>query len=345
MSETSRAAFLLGPQRLDVRSTPIPKPGPGELLVRIEAATTCGTDLKVYRRGGHPRMLQPPCRFGHELAGTVLERGSAVVGWPIGERVVVINSSACGVCPACRSERENLCADLRYLNGAFAQTILIPERFVRTSTYRCPQSVPYELAALTEPVACVLHGIDRFPDEPIETVAVFGAGPIGLMFTAVLASRGHRVTLIDRVRSRLHIGLIMGAASTVQVTDGGELAKAHQIAERIGPVDLVVEATGYPEVWTEAFACVRPGGSMLLYGGYPPQTHVSLDAHALHYTELTVRGAYHHRPATVRHALDLIASGSVDLTPLLSAERPLDEIEAALHAMELRQALKVVIRP
>jgi L-iditol 2-dehydrogenase len=223
--------------------------------------------------------------------------------------------------------------------------LLIPARFVRSSTYRCPPSLSYELAALTEPLACVLHGIDQCPRADNEAIAVFGAGPIGLMFTAVLASRGHTVTLVDRIQARLEVGLAMGAAATVQAVDGDAHIASQQVPHQVGQVDVVIEATGHPEAWTDAFGCVRPGGTIVLYGGYPPEAHVSLDAHTLHYAELTIRGAYHHRPSTVHRAIDLLASGSVDLTPLLSEERPLDAIEDALQAMALRQALKVVIRP
>ena len=347
MRGTSKAAFLLGPQRIAVRSFQTPEPGPGELLVQVGAATTCGTDLKVYRRGGHPRMLTPPCPFGHELAGTVLAHGSSVNGWRSGERVVILNSSACGRCAACEAGRENLCEDLHYVNGAFSDTLLVPARFVRTSTYRCPDSVPFELAALTEPLACVVHGVERCELSGDESVAVFGAGPIGLMFTAVLSYRGHHVTLVDRIAHRLRVGQLMGAARIVDLAQDAieELHSAPEAVRRIGQADVIVEATGQPEAWSDAFACVRPGGTIVLYGGYPPEARVTLDTHALHYSELTIRGAYHHRPATVRQALELLESGEVDLTPLLSGQRPLEHVEDALQAMARHEALKVVIRP
>ncbi|MFL6291384.1 MAG: zinc-binding dehydrogenase, partial [Thermoanaerobaculia bacterium] len=155
-----RTVFLLGPERVELRSVPVPDPGPGELLVRIEAATTCGTDVKVLRRGGHPRMLHVPTPFGHEMAGTVAAAGTGQNRWKIGERVVVANSAPCGACEWCLRDRENLCAHLQYLNGAFAEYLLVPRRFAEVSTYALPAGLPAEVGALAEPLACVLHGLE-----------------------------------------------------------------------------------------------------------------------------------------------------------------------------------------
>ena len=328
---------------------PVPQPGPGELLLKIEAATTCGTDVKVLRRGGHPRMLQVPTPFGHEMAGTIAAVGPDQDRWGLGERVVVANSAPCGVCEPCRRDWENLCEDLQYLNGAFAEYLLVPRRFAEVSTYRIPEELPFEVAALAEPLACVLHGLELceawHQDRPSDTV-VYGGGPIGLLFANLLAGRGHHVVVADPNPPRLDAARRMGAHEAVQVSrDGGEAARLRRLAGQGDGFDLAVEATGSPVAWEDALASARPGGTVLLFGGCRPGTFIPLDTHRLHYCELTVRGAYHHRPATFERALDLLARGEVNAGELLSAERPLDELEDALRSMMRKEALKVVIRP
>jgi L-iditol 2-dehydrogenase len=341
-----RTVFLLGPERVELRRVPVPAPGPGEILVRIGAATTCGTDVKVLRRGGHPRMLHAPTPFGHEMAGTVVSIGPDQERWTVGDRVVVANSAPCGECEWCRRGRENLCANLRYLNGAFAEYILVPRRFAEVSTYALPGALPFEVAALAEPLACVLHGIELCPLERPSDTVVYGGGPIGLLFVNLLAGRGHHVVLADPNPQRLESARRMGAAEAVLVgRDGGEAPRLCQHARQGGGFDLAIEATGSPVAWEDALASVRPGGTVLLFGGCRPGTVIPLDTHRLHYSELTVKGAYHHRPATFQRALDLLASGAVQTSELLSAERPLEELEDALRSMMRKEALKVVIRP
>ena len=349
---TQRSAFLLGPERLEVREVPVPRPGPGEILVAIGAATTCGTDVKVFRRGGHPRMLRVPSPFGHEMAGTVAAAGPGVP-FREGERVAIANSAPCGRCRACRRGHENLCSDLLYLNGAFAEYLSVPARFVERSVYRCPAGLPFELAALAEPLACVLHGVETMEGSGLaegpSEIALFGSGPIGLLFVDLLTHRGHRVVAVDPNPQRLAAARALGAAATVEVNrDGGEAGRvraASSIGETIG-FDVVIEASGSPTAWEGAVESVAPGGLVLLFGGYPPATAVPLNAHRLHYGELTVKGAYHHRPATFARALELLATGALAAPrALLSAELPLDRLEEALRTMMRREALKVVIRP
>jgi len=344
----------MGPERLELREVPVSAPGEGELLLRIGAATTCGTDLKVFQRGGHPRMLRAPTPFGHEMAGTIAAVGPDVERWRVGDRVVVANSAPCGVCEWCVRERENLCRDLRYLNGAFSEYLLVPRRFVEVGVYRLPDDLPFEIAALAEPLACVLHGLETSALERASEIVVYGGGPIGLLFVDVLANSPadfpaggeHHIVLADPNPSRLEAGKRIGADTTVQVDrDGGEAARLSKLSRTGDGFDVAIEATGSPAAWQDALASVRPGGLVQLFGGCPPGTTVPLDTHRLHYSEITVKSAYHHRPATFQRALDLLAGGSLHPRILLSAERPLAELEDALRAMRRREALKVVIRP
>jgi L-iditol 2-dehydrogenase len=349
LPDTMRGAMLLGPERIEVRDLPVPRPGPGEILLRIEAATTCGTDVKVYRRGGHPRMLKTPTLFGHEMAGRVAAMGQGVEGFSEGDGVVVANSAPCGDCDPCRMGRENLCLDLRYINGAFAEFILVPERFVQRNTHHIPAGLSFAKAAMTEPLACVLHGLDaceldRYGQRGPVDVLVFGAGPIGLLFVAALARGGHRVMLADPNAKRLAVGVELGAAQTFEIERGGGQSEKIRAATPDGTgVTVAIDSSGVPEAWSDAIESVRPGGLVNLFGGCAPGTTIPLDTHLVHYSELTIKGVYHHRPDTIRRALAMLADADFRADRLLSAERPIDQVEDALKSMIAKDALKVVI--
>jgi L-iditol 2-dehydrogenase len=153
------AAVLYGRESLRVEPVAVPPIGPGDLLVRVRVALTCGTDVKVFRRGYHARMIVPPAVFGHELAGDVVGVGSDVHGFSAGQRVMAANSAPCGRCNYCLRNRPNLCDDLLFNNGAYAEFIRIPSRIVEKNTYEIPAHVSYRDAALAEPLACVLKGL------------------------------------------------------------------------------------------------------------------------------------------------------------------------------------------
>jgi len=343
-------AFLTGPEEIETREIPVPRPGPGEILLKVEAATTCGTDVKVFRRGGHPRMLKTPTLFGHEMAGRVAALGDGVTTISEGDAVVVANSAPCMECDPCARGRENLCEDLHYLNGAFAEYILVPKRFVELNIHSIPAGLPFAKAALTEPLGCVLHGMDACDLErygangPVEVI-VFGGGPIGLLFVAALAREGHHVILADPNPERLQVGKELGAAKTIEIARGGGQADSVRAQTEGGNGAWVaVDASGVPEVWLDAIGSVRPGGLVNLFGGCAPGTSIPLDTHLVHYSELTVKGVYHHRPDTIRRALALLAEPDFKAELLLSAERAIDQVEDALRSMMRKEALKVVIR-
>ena len=347
---TMLGAVLLGPEQIEIREVPVPRPGTGELLLSVEAATTCGTDVKVFRRGGHPRMLKVPTLFGHEMAGRVAAVGPGVTSHSVGEAIVVANSAPCLVCEPCRMDRENLCQDLQYLNGAFAEFLLVPGRFVERKTHPIPQHLSFEKAAMTEPLGCVLHGIDacdlpRYGQSGAVEAVVFGAGPIGLLFVAALATAGHRVILADPNPGRLEMGERLGAAETIRIARGGGQADVVRAMTKGGDgAWIAIDATGVPEVWADAIASVRPGGLVNLFGGCVPGSAVSLDSHLVHYSELTIKGVYHHRPATIRRALELLADPGFKADLLLTGEQPIEGVEDALRSMMRKEALKVVIR-
>ena len=350
VQETMLGAVLLGPERIEIQKVPVPQPGSGEVLLSVEAATTCGTDVKVFRRGGHPRMLQVPTLFGHEMAGRIAAVGPGVTTFSVGDAVVVANSAPCLTCDACQMGHENLCEDLHYLNGAFAEFLLVPKRFVQRNTHLIPKNLSFEKAALTEPFGCVLHGIDachlpRYGQRGPVEILVFGAGPIGLLFVAALAMEGHRVILADPNPGRLKIGKKLGAAETIEIARGGGQADVTLAKTQDGRgAWIAIDATGVPEVWSDAIASVRPGGLVNLFGGCAPGTTFSLDTHSVHYNELTIKGVYHHRPETIRKALKLLANSKFKADLLLTAERPIEDVEDALRSMMRKESLKVVIK-
>jgi len=350
LPEFMRGAVLLGPRSIAIRDVPTPRPAAGELLMKVEAATTCGTDVKVYKRGGHPRMLQVPTLFGHEMAGTIAATGAGMTDFKEGDRIVVANSAPCGQCDPCARGRENLCEDLHYLNGAFAEYLLVPERFAARNTYRIPDTMAFAKAALTEPLACVLHGMDACELDlygargPVEIV-VFGGGPIGLLFVAALAGAGHQVILADPNASRLAAGRALGAARTVEIERGGKQAERMRAATEDGKgAWIAIDATGVPGVWLDAIDTVRPGGLVNLFGGCAPGTSIELDTHRVHYSELTIKGVYHHRPDTIQRALRLLADEDFQAERLITGEQTIDGVEDALRAMIDKDALKVLIR-
>ncbi len=342
----ARVAYLLGPGRLEWREVEVPVAGSGEVLLRVGAAVTCGTDLKVYRQGGHARMLRPPSPFGHEVAGTIAALGADVAGWAIGDRVAVANSAPCGSCAPCSAGRENLCRDLRYLNGAFADWLLVPARFVARSLHRLPDSLPFAVAALAEPLACVLHGSDSWTLPAGATVLVLGAGPIGLLWTGVLAHRRHPVVLADPNPSRLGVGEQLGATRVLTVERGSAVETLLAAApDGAAGFAAAIDCTASPEGFAACIATLAPGGAICAFAGPPAGSTHGLDLHRLHYSELEVRGAYHYRPRDYAAALEQLASGRLRAELLLSATLPLDRLEHALELMGSRQALKVALVP
>ena len=341
-----RVLFLTGPEQVELRDLPVPAPGPREVLLRIDGATTCGTDLKVWRRGGHPRMLRVPCPFGHEMAGTVAAAGAQVNAWREGDAAVLANSASCGGCPPCRAGRENLCEDLRYVNGAFAEYVLVPERFVLRSLHQRPAGLAAAAAAVAEPLACVLHGLEDMRPDPGREVAVLGAGPIGLLFVAELTRRGHPVTVSDAEVARLRVAARMGATAVIRAQgDGEDGEQLREAASGGSGFALVIEATGSPAAWSDALAAVAVGGTVVLFGGCAPGTSVPLDTHRLHYSEITVRGVYHHRPATFAAAVERLADGVLDVSALLQAQVTLEGVDDALRRMGRREILKAAVLP
>lgn len=337
------AALLYGKEDLRLEQVAEPTPATGEVVVQVTAATTCGTDLKVWRRGGHAKMLQLPTRFGHEVAGRIVAVGEGA-NWQVGDRIVANNSAPCMKCFFCQREEYSLCPNLTWNNGTFAEYLKIPAAIVQHNMLPIPEELPDELAAMTEPLACVLHGIARSNVRQGDTVVILGDGAIGLMFVAVLAQQGN-VVLFGGNASRLQIGKQLGAAKTFnyhEIDSISAVVKAHTVG--LG-ADVVIEATGVPAVWEEALMCARPGATVNLFGGCPRDTTITVNTEQLHYSELTIKGVFHNTPKYVRAALELLASRTIAFELLISERRPLQDLAAVFEDMQQRKVIKVAITP
>jgi L-iditol 2-dehydrogenase len=313
------AARFWAPRDVRVEHVPEPEPRAGEVVLRVEAALTCGTDAKCYRRG-HPVLLGPaPAPFGHEYSGVVVACGE---GAPFSEGDVVCgaNSSPCGVCQACSAGREELCSDLYpLLNGAYAELLCVPERIARVNLHRVPDGVPHEIAAAIEPLACAVHGADDADVRPGQHVAILGRGPLGRLLAFACEARGASAELLGRGE---------GAARSYET---------------------VIEAAGTPEAWEQAIGLAAPGGTIVLFGGLPRETVVPVDSYRLHYEALTLRGSFHHRPRDVRAALGLLERAASTIGRLLTHEFALADVVEPLRrgaGLAPRDGLlKAVIRP
>jgi L-iditol 2-dehydrogenase len=346
MSATMRAAILHGQRDVRVESVPIPRPGPGEVLIRVKAALTCGTDAKVFRRGYHARMIVPPAAFGHEVAGVIEELGPGVAGWDVGTDVVAANSAPCGACRPCHRGRASLCDDLLFWNGAYAELSVIPARIVAKNLLGLPAGLPHHKAAMTEPLACVVRGVEAANIRPGDAVAVIGTGPIGLMFVDLAHQRGARVIAAGRRLDRLETARRLGADTLVTAGTGGDLAEAiRAVTDGAVGADLVVDAGGQPETAQAAVRAARKGGVVNLFAGCVAGTTVTIDAPKLHYEEITVTSTFHHTPESIRAALDLIGRGAVDPDRYIDGEAPLSKVAELLDQMGAGRQLKTVIRP
>ncbi len=347
LSQHMTAAVLYGKEHLQIETVDVPKIGRGDVLVRVRAALTCGTDVKVFRRGYHARMIVPPALFGHELAGDIVKMGDDVRDFKVGQRVVAANSAPCGQCFFCRREQENLCEDLLFNNGAYAEYIRIPERIVRKNMYEVAEHVTYQDAALVEPLACVLRGLEETGLRAGDTIAIIGLGPIGMMFVRMAkAVYNARVIAIGRRQPQLDRAKRMGADEVVINSDGADvLGPVREMTNGHG-ADVVIEAVGLPEVWQLAIRLLRRGGVVNFFGGCPSGTEIKLDTDLLHYSELTCKASFHHTPALIRKALEIVERGYVSAKDLVNRVEPLANlIEVMQHLMSHNGHLKTAIIP
>lgn len=339
MPEQMLAAVLRGKEDLRVERVAVPEAGPGELVLRVGAALTCGTDLKVYRRGYHAKMLTVDRLFGHELAGVVAQVGEGVTEFAVGERVVPLNSAPCDVCFFCTHGQPNLCDDLLFNNGAYAEYIRVPARIVAKNTLRVPAEMPLEHAALVEPLACVMRGLEESDAKAGQTMIVLGAGPIGLLFIHAASLAGVHVIAVVKRTDQVATAKKFGAAQVVRIGDVEDaVAAARALTPEGRGADIVIEAVATPLAWQWATLMARKGGLVNLFGGPPAGTTVEFDTNLLHYSDLTLKASFHHTPSTARSAFALLGSGQFLCADFLTATATIEELPQVFERMLVRPA-------
>ena len=340
-----RQAMLLEPGRLELRDFAPPHPGPGELLLEIKCALSCGTDLKTFRRG-HP-MWKLPAPFGHEFSGVVAEVGNGVDRFKLGDAIMAAPTAPCGACFYCDRGQENLCPQAmdRMVMGAYADYLLLPPHVVARNAFIKPPALPFEEAALLEPLACVVHAHAMARPEPHETVLIVGAGPFGLLHMLALKAAGvHSVAVAGRGASRLKWAGELGAAQVIDVARTDAAEALGQLNGGYGP-DLVIECTGQVAGWHDAFARVRRGGRVVFFGGCPAGTALSVDTRRMHYDNLTLLAPFHFRPRDVRTAFELLSAATLGAGRIINARRSLADLADVFVMLERGDVLKCAVIP
>lgn len=336
-----KVCILREPGQIEIIEKPVPEPSEGELVVKIGAALTCGTDLKAFQRG-HP-MIPMPGVFGHEFSGIVAAAGKNAGTFREGDPVMAVHSAPCGICGYCRRDLGNLCVNIMNTKilGAFSEYIRIPAHIVKINTFPMHPGLPFEEAALLEPLSCVVHGIQGIPVRDGTTAVIIGAGPIGLLHLVLLKASGARVLVCDRGQERR---LLASEAGADRTTSPEELHEAVQsFTEGMG-ADLVFECTGRPEVWQDAIRHVRRGGTVILFGGCPKGTTVTYDTFRVHYDEITLRGVFHFTPRDVKKAYDLLGN-SLPVSFMISGRHRIEELPSVLVRLSRGEGVKYAIIP
>ena len=336
-----------GPQNIKYEEVPVESPKEGEVVVKVMSALTCGTDVKTFRRG-HPVFIKKiSLGFGHEFAGIIDKVGRNVEGFKAGDRVVAANSAPCGECFYCRHEQYNLCENLDLLNGAYAQYITVPERIVRKNMLILPDDLSFDKAAFCEPLANVVHGAYRTDIKEGQSVGIIGIGPIGLMFARMAKIMGARV--IAGGRNPLKLKMAEEFAHADEIVDLNKYPNYEKIFKDFSDegkgLDVAIECVGLPEIWERIFNCVRPGGTVHFFGGCKSGSKVSFDTTKMHYGDIKIMSVFHHTPKYFRKALELIASGDMEVEKLITDILPLEKVEYAMNQHIEGKAIKFLIKP
>ncbi len=345
MTATMRGVYFLEPGKLEMREVPIPEPAAGEVVIKVESATTCGTDLKAFRRGH--KLFKPPMPFGHEYAGYISAIGQGVTKFKVGDAVMGINSAPCNECYYCKRGKQQLCTELegRFNFGTYAEYARIPSYITAQNLHHKPAHLPFTEASFIEPLSCAVLCASYTGVQLGDTVAIIGVGAQGLMQIQLMKAMGaSRVIAIGRAKGRLERAKQVGADDIFSSLDGDPLDYVRSQTEGRG-ADVVIEAAGTPETWSQAMMMTRKGGTIIQFSGLPGGTQVSFDATHLHYDEITMKGVFHTTPRMVELAAEVLSSGKVTVKPLLDGEVPLSKVEDSLIRMHRSEVIKVAVVP
>lgn len=340
-----KAVQFYAPNDIRFEDVEVKNPSGGEVLVKVKVALTCGTDIKTFKRG-HPVLIKKlPSGFGHEFSGIIEKVGKNVTDFKVGDRVAVANSAPCGTCFFCKNKEYNLCENLEFLNGAYAEYVIVPAKIVEKNMLKLPEGLSFEKAAFAEPLANVVHGIERTDIKAGQTVGIVGLGPIGLMFARLAKLKGAKV--IAAGRNPLKLQLARDFAHADEVIDLTKYKNPEKIflsftKEKKG-LDVAIECVGMPEIWEQMFSLVRRGGTVHLFGGCKSGTNVCIDTKRLHYDEIKVLSIFHYSPKYFKKALRLIASGEVEVEKLISTRLPMSQAQKAIEMHDNSKAIKVAL--
>lgn len=342
-----KALRFYSPLNVKFEEVNIQEPKEGEVQVKIEAALTCGTDVKTYKRS-HPVLIKKtPSLFGHEFSGVISKIGKGVIGFKEGDRIACANSAPCCSCFYCRRGDYNLCENLEFLNGAYAEYINVPAAIVKRNLIKIPEDLSFERAAFAEPLANVVHGIEKTGIKPGQSLGIIGLGPIGIMFGKLAKMKGARVIAAGRNPLKLEAAKKFGAAD--EIIDLNKYPHPDKIfldftKEKKG-LDISVECAGTIETWEQALSLARKGGTVHFFGGCPSGTSINIDTRRLHYDNLRILSVFHHTPVYFREALRLIYEEKLPVEQLITETMPLERAEEALIKHMNGHALKILLKP
>ncbi len=352
--------LLVKPGVLELNQIKTPKPSRGEILVKIKAALTCGTDLKAFRRG-HP-IIPMPTVFGHEFSGIVEKVGKGVKRFSKGMEIMAVHSAPCGKCYFCRKDLHNLCENIMRTKvlGAFAEYILLPKHIVKHNVFIKPKNLSFTEAAFLEPLSCVMHSINSV--YPVgkkapsglsngvsisrgDSAVIIGAGSIGLLHLMVLKTMRIKVIVIEKQKKRLKRALEEEEADLVIDANKENVHKKIMAFTKARGVDVVFECTGTPEVWENSIWLVHKGGTIILFGGCKQGTQVVYDAGRIHYDEITLKGVFHYKPSDVAQAYKMLSNRKIEVDRLISGEYPLQNLKTAFDKLISGEGIKYAIIP
>ena len=344
------AAMFYAPKDVRFERIDIPSPGPGELLVKIGAALTCGTDIKTYERG-HPVIIKKvPSTFGHEFSGQIVGVDKGVEGFSEGDRVTCCNAVPCGECYYCKIGHRNLCENLLMLNGAYAEYIVIPEKLVKVNTYKIGDNTTYQEAAVSEPLGTAIHCVRHAGIRQGDTVVVLGSGPLGLMICRLAHLQGARVILSGEItEGRKNVAQKFGVNDFINLLEVKDSKERIQLVKDLTfsgkGTDVAIEAAGFPEAWEEAIQMVRGAGTVVFHGGCKAGTSITLDTHDMHYMEHKLIGVFHQDPEDYRRSVQMLASRLVDGREFVTETLPLNQLITAFERVRRFEGIKFAIDP
>ncbi len=334
-----KAALFYDVGDVRIQEVPRPKAGSGEIIIKVESALTCGTDVKTWRRG-HP-LRKGGTVFGHECSGIVAEVGEGVTKFSDGDRVASHNTASCHSCYYCKIGQTSMCENMSNLEGAFAEYVAIPAPIVQQNVFHLPAHLSFTAGALLEPFACAVYGADEACIRMGETVAINGAGPIGLMLLRCAVLQGARVIVCDAVQARLDVAKKLGAAETVNVSKTDDQIQAvRELTPGGRGVDVAIEAAGLPDVWTKSILMARKGGRVVLFGGCKRGTSVDVDTELLHYSQLTLMGIFHTTARHVEMAYEMICREVITPEVFVTGQYSLDEVVQAIESHARQEGIK-----